>query len=66
MPQNLENLEVSLLVKARTLAKTPHDELPSVSVVVKPLLTGAEEEVRLLAETGAGLITEGQLQARSE
>ena len=63
---NSINLEVSLLIKARTLPRTPHNEVSTVAVVVKPLLTGAEEEVRLLAETGAGLITEGQLQARSE
>ena len=52
---NLMNLEVSLLIKARTLPRTPHNEVSTVAVVVKPLLTGAEEEVRLLAKTSTGL-----------
>ena len=56
--KNSINLKVSLLVKASTLPRAPHHEGSTVAVVVKPLLSGAKEEVRCFAETGSGLITE--------
>ena len=49
------DLEVSLLIKARTLTRAPHNEVSAVPVVVKSLLTEPQEEVRLLAKTGTGL-----------
>ena len=53
------NLEVPHLVEAGTLTRAPHHEDSSVAVVVKPLRSGAKEEVGLLAETGTGLVKPG-------
>ena len=60
MTKNSINLEVSHLVKANTLTRTPHREGPSLAAVVKSLRAGPEEQVGLLALTGTGLMTEDQ------
>ena len=57
MTKNSINLEVSHLVKANTLTRTPHREGPSLAAVVKSLGAGSEEEVSLLAKAGTGLKT---------